>query len=144
MDYDTIPAAQMGRSLRGIGVNLLTRDAAALAGFLGQVFGLRTHRVSRDFAVIEHQGALLQLHSDAAFGRHPLVGLVPENPPRAAGVQIYLFGIDPDEAAARAAGFGGTVIEPPADKPHGLREATILAPEGQAFSPAVPLAVTKE
>lgn len=137
MDYDTIPAPEMGRSLRGIGVNLLTRDAAALAGFLTQVFGLTAHRVSRDFAVVEHQGTLLQLHSDAAFGRHPLAGMIPENPPRGAGVQIYLFGIDPDLAAARAAAAGGTVIEPPADKPHGLREATILAPEGQAFSPAV-------
>jgi hypothetical protein len=32
------------------------------------------------------------------------------------------------------------VIEPPADKPHGLRECTVLSPEGYAFSPAVPRA----
>lgn len=140
MDYDTIPAPDMGRSLQGIGVNLLTRDAAVLAGFLSQVFGLSVYRVSRDFAVIGHQGAVMQIHSDAAFGRHPLTGLIPENPPRGAGVQIYLFGVDPDLAAARAEAAGGTVIEPPSDKPHGLREATILAPEGQAFSPAVALA----
>ena len=32
---------------------------------------------------------------------------------------------------------GGLVVEMPSDKPHGLREATILSPEGYAFSPAV-------
>jgi predicted enzyme related to lactoylglutathione lyase len=54
-------------------------------------------------------------------------------------VQVYLFGVDPDAAAARAEAAGGLVIEEPADKPHGLREATILSPEGYAFSPAVAL-----
>ncbi len=89
-----------------------------------------------DFPVA-HGPALMQIHSDATYGRHPLAGLIPENPPRGGGVQLYLLGIDPDAACARAEAAGGTVLETPADKPHGLREATILAPEGQAFSPAV-------
>jgi energy-coupling factor transporter ATP-binding protein EcfA2 len=57
---------------------------------------------------------------------------------RGAGAQFYLFGIDPDAAAERAEAAGHMVIEPPADKPHGLRECTVLSPEGYAFSPAVP------
>lgn len=137
MDLETVKAEDFGRSLTGIGINLLTRDAAALAGFLVDVFGLTAHRVSRDFAIVSHGPALMQIHSDATYGRHPLTGLIPENPLRGGGVQLYLFGIDPDAACARAGAAGGTVLEPPADKPHGLREATILAPEGQAFSPAV-------
>jgi len=97
----------------------------------------RLHRLSDDFALVGFGAVLIQLHSDATFARHPLHALLPETPPRGAGVQLYLFGIDPDMAVSRAESYGGTVIEPPADKPHGLREATILAPEGQAFSPAV-------
>lgn len=63
MDHATVDGATLGRSLRGVGLNILTRDAGALA-------------------------------------------------------------------------LGGTVIEPPRDKPHGLRETTILAPEGQSFTAA--------
>lgn len=137
-NLETVAAPAFARGLSGLGVNLLTRDAAALAGFLTEVFGLTAHRVSRDFALVAHGPVLIQIHSDATFRAHPLLGLLPAAGARGAGVQLYLFGLDPDAAAAKAGAAGGSVIEPPADKPHGLREATILAPEGQAFSPAVP------
>lgn len=140
MDLETVDAATFGRSLTGLGVNLLTRDVRGLAGFLSGVFGLSAHRLSEDFALIRHGEVLIQLHSDGTFGAHPLLGLLPESPPRGAGVQLYLFGLDPDACCARAEGFGGTVIEEPRDKPHGLREAVILSPEGYAFSPARPSA----
>ncbi|MCB1394858.1 MAG: glyoxalase [Rhodobacter sp.] len=138
MDLETVDAASFGRSLRGVGVNLLCRDVPAVARFLGNCFGLSVHRLSGDFALVRHGDALIQLHSDATYGAHPLSGLLPENPPRGTGVQLYLFGIDPDMAVLRAEAAGGTVIEEPRAKPHGLREATILSPEGHAFSPAVP------
>lgn len=140
MDLETVDPANFGRSLRGLGVNLLCRDVRGTADFLAGVFGLSLHRVSADFALARHGSVLIQLHADGTFARHPLHDLLPENPPRGAGVQLYLFGIDPDMAVSRAEAHGGTVIEPPTDKPHGLREATILAPEGHAFSPAVPAA----
>jgi predicted enzyme related to lactoylglutathione lyase len=137
MDFETVSAADFGRSLMGIGVNLLSPDVRALAGFLHEVFGLRVHRLSDSFAIVTHHDMVLQLHADGAFGAHPLLGLVPEMPPRGAGAQFYLFWIDPDAAAARAEARGDVVIEPPKDKPHGLRECTVLSPEGYAFSPAV-------
>ncbi|MDG4646866.1 VOC family protein [Roseibacterium sp. SDUM158017] len=137
MDYETVPADVFGRSLSGLGVNILSRDVGALAGFLSGVFGLSVHRVSADFAIAVHDGSTFQLHGDGAFGAHPLLGLVPETPPRGAGAQFYLFGVDPDVAAAKAEAAGFTVLEPTADKPHGLRECTILSPEGYAFSPAI-------
>jgi len=140
MDHETISADDFGRSLTGIGVNLLSPDVVRLAGFLEQCFGLTVHRVSSDFAIICNGTAVMQIHADATYGAHPLLALVPELPPRGAGGQLYLFGIDPDEAVTRAGAAGGTVIESPADKPHGLREATILSPEGYAFSPAVGIA----
>lgn len=136
MDYDNISADDFGRSLTGVGVNLLTRDVRALAAFLTEVFGLQVHRLSDDFAIITHGGAVFQLHSDGTYHAHPLPQVIPENPPRGGGAQFYLFGIDPDQAVARAGDH--MVLEQPAVKPHGLREATILSPDGYAFSPAVP------
>ena len=137
MDHRTVTAEDLGRSLRGVGVNLLCRDVPATARFLCDTFGLRLLRDSTDFALLGHGDALVQLHSDASFRAHPALALVPEAGSRGGAVQIYLFGVDPDAAAARAPAAGGTVIEPPIDKPHGLREATILGPEGHAFSPAM-------
>lgn len=138
MDLETVDAASFGRSLAGLGVNLLCRDVPATAAFLRDVLGLSLHRAGPDFTLARHGAVLIQLHADATFARHPLHALLPEAGVRGAGVQLYLFGIDPDAACDRAAAYGALVVEPPADKPHGLREATILGPEGHAFSPAVP------
>ena len=138
MDLETADAAAFGRTLTGLGVNLLCRDVAATSAFLRDALGLVLHRAGTDFALARHGNVLIQLHSDAAFARHPLHDLLPENPPRGAGVQIYLFGIDPHAACARAEAAAGSVAEPARDKPHGLGEATLLGPEGHAFSPAVP------
>lgn len=138
MDLETVSAEAFGRGLHGVGLNLLTRDVRGLAGFLSEVFGLSVHRLSGDFAILRHGGMMVQLHSDATFARHPLHDLIPETPPRGAGVQMYLFGVDPDAAIARAEAAGHVVWEPATDKPHGLREGTILSPEGYAFSPAIP------
>ena len=139
MDLETVSADAFGRSLSGVGVNLLCRDVTVMADFLPDTFGLSIHRFSADFALARHDGVLMQLHSDGTFRAHPLLGLLPDNPPRGAGVQLYLFGLDPDAACDRAEAAGGRVIEAPANKPHGLREATILSPDGYAFSPAVSL-----
>lgn len=138
MDFDTIPPENFGRSLTGLGVNLLTGDVRGLAAFLVEIFDLSVHRLTEDYAIIRHDGTILQLHADPTFAGHPLFSLVPENPPRGAGAQFHLFGVDPDAAVARANKAGHLVLEPAADKPHGLREATILSPEGYAFTPAVP------
>lgn len=140
MDLETVPAEDFGRALTGIGVNLLSPDVRALAAFLKDVFGLPAYQLTDDFAIIRHGQMLMQLHSDGTYHSHPLLGVVPESPPRGGGLQLFLFGIDPDEAAAKAEAAGHMVLEPPADKPHGLREGTILSPEGYAFSPAIPKA----
>ncbi len=136
MDFESVAVADFGRSLSGIGLNLLCRDVRGMAAFLRDVLGLEVFRLSDDFAIIRHDGMLMQLHRDGTYGAHPLLGLVPEMPPRGGGMQIFLFGLDPDAVVARA--NPASVIEPARDKPHGLREATILSPEGHAFTPARP------
>ena len=137
MDLETVSAEEFGRGLKGLGVNLLSPDVNALAKFLQSVFGVNVHRLNEDFAIMEHGGTLFQLHSDGTFGAHPLLGIVPETPPRGGGTQFYLFEIDPDQAEKTARDLGYMVLETSANKPHGLRECTILSPEGYASSPAI-------
>lgn len=141
MDYDTMPAAEFGVVLKGITLNLLTRDVRGEAATLAGVFGLAIHRLCDDYAIAVHDKIVMQLHSDRTFAAHPLYGLLPEAGPRGAGLEIRLHGVDPDAACAKVVEFADAVVLAAAqDKAgHGLREAVILSPSGYAFVPSVPL-----
>lgn len=137
MDFETVSAEDFGRALKGLGLNLLVRDAAAEASFLAAVFGMTVHRQSRDFAIMSYHGQIFQLHSDGTFASHPLHALLPEAGPRGAGLEIRLYETDPDIASARAAAVADAVVlQEPKDKPHGLRECVILCPNGYAWVPS--------
>lgn len=138
MDYDKVDAESFGTSLTGIGLNLLVRDVPAECAFLETVFGMKAHQVTADFAIITHGSDVFQLHSDGTYHSHPLLGLLPEQPPRGAGLEIRLYGTDPDACAARADAAGATLLQAPTDKPHGLREAFILCENGYAWVPSGP------
>ena len=139
MDYETVSPEEFGASLTGFGLNILVRDVPAQVDFLSGVFGMRGHRVSRDFAILDYHGDILQLHADHTYASNPLYGLLPETPPRGAGAEFRLFGTDPDAAVDRAAARGAHILQPPTDKPHGLREAVILCENGYAWLPSRPL-----
>jgi hypothetical protein len=136
MDHDTITAAAFGRSLHGIGLNLLVCDVLAECGFLGSVFGMTSHQATADFAIVAYGDQVFQLHSDATYHSNPLPGLLPENPPRGAGIEIRLYDSDPDTSSRRAEAWGATILQPPQDKPYGLREAYILCENGYAWVPS--------
>ncbi len=139
MDYETVSPQAFGASLKGIALNLLVRDVRWHVKFLETVFAMRGHRVSDDFAIMAYGGQVFQLHSDATYGSNPLLGLLPETPPRGGGMEIRLYDSDPDVCAARAEAAGGTILQPPTEKPHGLREAYILCRDGYAWVPSRPL-----
>ena len=139
MDYATVGAAEFGKSLRGIGLNLLVRNVPAQCAFLGDVFGIESHKVTKDFAIATYGAQVFQIHADGTYHSNPLLGLVPESPPRGGGIEIRLYESDPDVAAARATAAGATVLQAPSDKPHGLREAYILCENGYAWVPSRPL-----
>lgn len=120
-------------------MNLLVRDVPLHAKFLSRVFGMQVHRVSRDFAILGYHGQLLQLHADGTYHANPLLSLLPEAGPRGAGAELRLFHTDPDRAAENAQTEGGMILQPPTDKPHGLREAYILDPDGYVWVPSRPL-----
>ena len=136
MDYDTIDADAFGRGLRGIGLNLLVRDVAAQCAFLEAVFGMRIHQPTADFAIVTYGDQVFQLHADGTYHSNPLLGLLPEQPPRGAGIEIRLYDTDPEEATARAKARGDTILQAPTDRPHGLREAYILDENGYAWVPS--------
>ncbi|OAN72099.1 glyoxalase [Rhodobacteraceae bacterium EhC02] len=139
MDFDSVTAADFGRSLSGLGLNLLVRDVPREARFLVDVFGMQAHRLSQDFAIISYHGQLLQLHADGTYHANPLLSLLPESGPRGAGAELRLFQSDPDQAAARVDAAGGMILQPPTDKPHGLREAYIMDPDGYVWVASRPL-----
>ena len=138
MDYETADADSFGRSLKGIGLNLLVRDVHASCAFLKTVFNMESHQATADFAIVTYGEQVFQLHSDGTYHSNPLLGLLPENPPRGAGIEIRLYDTDPDKAVLAAEHAGDTVLQSPTDKPHGLREAYILDSDGYAWVPSRP------
>ena len=139
MDFETVSAEDFGASLRGIGINILVRDVEALCAMLETVFEMKAHRVTKDFAILTYGDQLFQVHSDGTYHSHPLPGLLPEAGARGAGVEIRLYESDPDLCAERAEAAGMHVLQPPTDKPHGLRETCLLCNDGYAWVPSRPL-----
>lgn len=139
MDYDTIDAASFGRGLSGMGVNMLVRDVPARAAFLTEVFGLRVFQPTADFAIMTFGEAVFQLHSDGTYHANPLLSLLPEAGARGGGIELRLYGCDPDAAVTRAEALGAMILQPATDKPHGLREAYILDDDGYAWVPGIGL-----
>ncbi|MEO9898733.1 MAG: VOC family protein [Paracoccaceae bacterium] len=138
MDYESADADSFGRSLKGIGLNFLVHDVRASCAFLKTVFDMESHQATSDFAIVTYGDQVFQLHSDGTYHSNPLLGLLPENPPRGAGIEIRLYDTDPDKAVDAAEKAGGTVLHPRTDKPHGLREAYILDSDGYAWVPSRP------
>ncbi|MAY48200.1 MAG: glyoxalase [Rhodobacteraceae bacterium] len=140
MDYDSVEAPDFGRSLTGIGLNLLVRDVPGRCDFLVQVFGMCAYQVSADFAILRYGDTVFQLHADGTYHANPLLSLLPETPPRGAGIELRLYDTDPDAAVARAKALGAVILQGPTDKPHGLREAYVLDDDGYAWVPSRRLA----
>ncbi len=138
MDYENVDAETFGKSLSGIGLNLLVRDVPAECAFLAQVFGMKAFQPTADFAILTYGKDVFQLHSDGTYHSNPLLGLLPESPPRGGGIEIRLYESDPDEAVTIAKTLGATILQEPSDKPHGLREAYILCENGYAWVPSKP------
>ena len=135
-----MPAADYGRSLRGLTINLLVEDVAATLQFQTRV--LRTEVVYQDpdFEVVRGYDAEWMFHADHTYEHHPFATLVASSAPggRGRGVELRLHGCDPDAAERAATELGYVVIGPARDKPHGLRESFIADSDGYVWVPDVP------
>ncbi len=134
-----IPADEYGRSLRGLTVNLLVADVARAVAFQTEVLGAQTTYVDPDFAVMSGFGSEWMMHADHTYNDHPLHGSLGPDMPRGIGTELRLHGCDPDQAEARALARGDIVLAGAMDKPHGLREAFIIDPDGYLWVPDVPV-----
>ena len=133
-----------GRSLGpGLGINLLVRDVGRASDWQARVLGAVIACRDADFAILRAEGSVWMLHHDRTYAVHPLSGVAKgAGEARGAGAELRLYGRDPDraetEAAALSATLGGLVLAGAADKPHGVREAFLVDPEGYVWVPTVP------
>ena len=80
------------------------------------------------------------LHADHTYEDHPLHGGLCSDIPRGIGTELRLHGRDPDKAETAARELGYTILEGASDKPHGLREAYVIDPDGYTRVPDIPTA----
>ena len=129
-----------GRSLRaGLGVNLLVRDVARSVKFAEEVLGATATYWEEGFAVLRVCGSEWMLHSDHSYRNNPVRGAVEGLAARGGGVELRIYGLDPDSAEAAARRAGATVLAGSMDKPHGLRECVIVDDDGYVWVPGVAL-----
>jgi hypothetical protein len=121
---------------RGVGLNMLVPEIAPMEVFCRTVLGANTIYADEDFAAIELQGSVFMLHADHSYLDHEMSGVVDGAEVRGAGLEIRIYGADPDWIEARAREHGHIVLAGAVDKPHGLRECHIVAPYGYVFVPS--------
>ncbi|MCX7305745.1 MAG: hypothetical protein NTV73_15655 [Hyphomicrobiales bacterium] len=131
-------ADDFGRSLpRGIGINLLVPDIAPMEAFCRDVLGATIVYVDEDFAAVTLLGSVFMLHADHSYCDNPMTGVIANIEQRGTGIEIRIYGLDPDEAEARARELGHHVLAGSLDKPHGLRECHIVGPSFYVFVPSI-------
>lgn len=131
-------ADEFGRSLpKGLGVNLLVGKLDEQINFCRDVLGAMVLYHDEDFAAIELAGSVFMLHSDHTYADHPLHGTVTGLEARGMGVELRIYGIEPDKVEERARLHGHTVLAGTSDKPHGLRDCCIVGPEGYIWVPGI-------
>lgn len=126
-----------GQSLKGFGVNLLVSDVARSVAFVTTVLGAQSLYDDEDFAMLKLGGADFMLHADHSYADNALSGLVAGLEGRGAGVELRIYGCDPDLAEQKARDGGWTVLAGSIDKPHGLRECVLIDDDGYAWVPGV-------
>lgn len=130
-------AEDFGRSLpRGVGLNLLVPEIAPMEAFCRDVLGATVVYADEDFAAVELLGSVFMLHADHSYSDNPMAGVVEGVEQRGTGLEIRIYGLDPDAVEARARAFGHHVLAGALDKPHGLRECHIVGPSFYVFVPS--------
>ena len=76
------------------------------------------------------------LHADHSYSENAMTGVIHGVEQRGTGIEIRIYGLDPDIAEARAREHGHHVLAGSLDKPHGLRECHIVGPQSYVFVPS--------
>ena len=140
MSADTpISAADYGKSLRGLGFNLIVRDVTRSVSFAEQVLGATIFFRTPNFAAMKLNGNDFMFHADETYHANPLNGSLASQEARGIGVELRIYECDPDKAEAKARESGYTVLAGSLDKPHGLREAMLIDDDGYVWIPSIHL-----
>lgn len=127
-------AAEYGRALTGLSLNLLVRDVARSLPFYTKVLGFHVHYSDVDFAALERDGVAIQLHADHCYDGTPWASRLAGAGKRGLGAEIRIMGIAPDVAERSAAEHGGAVLVATQDTAHGWRDCILEDPDGYTFA----------
>ncbi len=129
-----MPAAEYGRSLPGLTVNLLVRDMERSVAFCRDVLGAEVRYADPDFAAMRAAGVDFMLHADHTYESHPWQARLVGGEARGLGAEVRLFGMDPDAVEARARSAGAPVLREAHDRGHGWREVWVEDPDGYVWA----------
>lgn len=132
-------AGDYGKSLHGIGFNLIVREITRSINFAEQVLGATVFFKTENFAAMKLNGGEFMFHTDETYRNNPLSGSLASQDARGIGVELRIYGRDPDLAEAKARESGYVILAGALDKPHGLREAMILDDDGYVWIPSIHL-----
>jgi catechol 2,3-dioxygenase-like lactoylglutathione lyase family enzyme len=128
-----------GKTLHGLSLNLIVRDVAKSLTFYRDVIGMTVHYSDADMAALQLEATQIVLHADHTYDKQPWATRLPDPGKRGLGVEIRIFGIDPDAAERRAAQHRATVLTGARDWPHGWRDVVLEDPDGYTFAVGVGL-----
>ncbi|MDX1738615.1 MAG: hypothetical protein R3261_10280 [Alphaproteobacteria bacterium] len=128
-----------GRSLKGLGINLLVRDMEASLDFYKSVVQAHVNYWNEDFAVLSRGDVQWMLHADHTYSDNSYQGIVTGQEARGTGIELRLYDLDPDLAEAKAREGDFIILNGSLNKPHGLRECYLLDPDGYCWVPSRPL-----
>lgn len=134
-----LSAGDYGKSLSGLGFNLIVKSVPRSIKFAEEVLGATVFFQTPAFAAMKLNGADFMFHGDETYRNNPLQGSLASTEARGIGVELRCYGVDPHEAEKAAHAGGWTVLAGAMDKPHGLREAMILDDDGYLWIPSVHL-----
>jgi catechol 2,3-dioxygenase-like lactoylglutathione lyase family enzyme len=131
-----VSAADYGRSLQGLGVNLIVGNVDRAIHFTTEVLGATVFFRTDVFAAMKLHGADFMFHIPASYSGNELHGTFTSDAPRGVGVELRCYHVDPDWAESNARRLGYTVLAGSIDKPHGLRECMLLDDDGFVWIPS--------
>ena len=134
-----MPAPDYGRSLTGLGINLLVHTIEPALPFHTEVLDAEVVYSDPDIAVLRRDGVEWMLHAYHTYDAHPWYPILRSDAPRGVGAELRVHGRDPDAAEAAARRLGFEILQSATDKPHGLRESYIADRDGYVWVPDVPI-----
>ena len=128
--------ADYGRSLTGLGFNLIVNDLERAIHFAVQVIQAEVFFRAPVFAAMTLSGQHFMFHINDSYRGNELHASLTSDAPRGVGIELRCYHTDPDAAEARARAAGYTVLAGSLDKPHGLRECMIMDDDGFVWIPS--------